>query len=273
MNDWVIVAGDGRACWWCWRLFTGTFYLLMIAIGLGFGALAALVGMSVPMQTIVAAVVGVVATGVLHRSRFGHPARHSPARDPNVNIDIGQRLDVDDWQDGKARVMYRGALWDVELGQGAIAGSGQLQDRRSAGQPPDRRKHIIITTERGSTWNYFGSVATGPVHRRAGIRIQDHQRGAAAARMGGRTPRQIPCDAGAGPEHRDPVHRPHRLQALAQGDPARRAAAGLHHARQHPAAGRRHPVLPDHRRDARLVRLVELPGRPSPSWRRPRCVR
>ncbi len=106
------------------ELFTGTFYLLMIAIGLGFGALAALGGMSVPAQTIVAAVVGVAATGLLHRSRFGRPARGNPARDPNMNIDIGQTVQVDEWHGGKARVMYRGAMWDVELGHGADPEAG-----------------------------------------------------------------------------------------------------------------------------------------------------
>lgn len=106
------------------ELFSGTFYLLMIAIGLGFGALAAWAGMSHPLQTIVAAAVGVAATGLLHRSRFGRPVRGNPARDPNVNIDIGQHLRVDEWHGDKARVMYRGALWDVELGQGAQAQAG-----------------------------------------------------------------------------------------------------------------------------------------------------
>lgn len=126
MNDWVlwlIMAGVLVVL----EMFTGTFYLLMIAVGLGFGALAALLGMSVPAQTIVAAVVGVIATGVLHRSRFGHPSRNNPSRDHNVNLDIGQQLTVAEWQGGRARVMYRGALWDVELGQGAIAEAGSFK--------------------------------------------------------------------------------------------------------------------------------------------------
>ncbi len=118
--NWLIAAGVLVV----FELFTGTFYLLMIAIGLAFGAVAAWAGMGAPVQTIVAAVVGVVATGLLHRSRFGRPARGNPARDPNVNIDIGQHVTVDTWRDGKARVMYRGALWDVELGQGAHAQPG-----------------------------------------------------------------------------------------------------------------------------------------------------
>jgi membrane protein implicated in regulation of membrane protease activity len=109
------------------ELFTGTFYLLMIAIGLAVGGIAALAGAGLPLQAIVAGGVGVLATGLLHRSRFGRPARGEPARDRNVNLDIGQHLTVTDWQDGRARVRYRGALWDVELGQGATARPGEFR--------------------------------------------------------------------------------------------------------------------------------------------------
>ena len=120
---WLVVAGVLVV----FEMFTGTFYLLMIAVGLAFGALAALLGLSVPMQIVVAAAVGLVATGLLHRSRFGRPGRHDASRDHNVNIDIGQRLTVNEWQGGRARVMYRGALWDVELGQGAIPEAGSFK--------------------------------------------------------------------------------------------------------------------------------------------------
>jgi membrane protein implicated in regulation of membrane protease activity len=109
------------------ELVSGTFYLLMIAIGLAFGALMALAGFSVPAQTIAAAVVAVAATGLLYRSRLGRPARSDAARDPNVNMDIGQAVRVDEWQGGKARVMYRGALWDVELGPGATPEAGNFK--------------------------------------------------------------------------------------------------------------------------------------------------
>lgn len=126
MSDWMgwlVVAGIVVTL----ELFTGTFYLLMIAIGLVFGALAALAGASAPVQTIAAAVVGVLATGILHRSRLGKPGKTNAARDHNVNLDIGQRVTVPAWQDGRARVMYRGALWDVELGQGAQALAGDFR--------------------------------------------------------------------------------------------------------------------------------------------------
>jgi membrane protein implicated in regulation of membrane protease activity len=109
------------------ELFTGTFYVLMIAVGMGAGGLAALLGMGTQMQVLVAAVVGVVATGVLHRSRWGATPRGNAANDPNVNIDIGQDVTVNEWDHGRARVMYRGAPWDVELTPGAQAQPGRFK--------------------------------------------------------------------------------------------------------------------------------------------------
>jgi membrane protein implicated in regulation of membrane protease activity len=109
------------------ELFTGTFYLLMIAIGLAVGGLIALAGGGFPAQAIGAAVVAIGATGWLHRSRLGRPGRHEATRDRNVNLDIGQHVTVPVWDKGRARVMYRGALWDVELGQGATPQGGEFR--------------------------------------------------------------------------------------------------------------------------------------------------
>jgi membrane protein implicated in regulation of membrane protease activity len=112
------------------ELFTGTFYLLMIAIGLAVGGIVALAGAALPAQAIAAGVVGVVATVLLHRIRFARVARagrQGATRDRNVNLDIGARLTVPAWDRGRARVMYRGALWDVELGQGATERAGDFR--------------------------------------------------------------------------------------------------------------------------------------------------
>lgn len=115
------------------ELFSGTFYLLMIAIGMAAGGLAALAAAGMPLQTLVAATVGIVATAVLRRSKFGRPTRTDAARDPNVNLDIGQTVHVPQWQDGTARVMYRGALWDVELAPGAAPAPGVYTIREVRG--------------------------------------------------------------------------------------------------------------------------------------------
>jgi membrane protein implicated in regulation of membrane protease activity len=121
--NWLVAAGVLVIL----ELFTGTFYLLMIAIGLAVGGLVALAGGGFPAQAIGAAAVALAATGWLHRSRFGRPARHDATRDRNVNLDIGQHVNVPAWDRGRARVMYRGALWDVELGQGATPQAGEFR--------------------------------------------------------------------------------------------------------------------------------------------------
>ena len=115
------------------EMLSGTFYLLMFAIGVACGGLAALAGAALPWQTVLAAVIGVLATLLLRRSRYGKPNKTNAARDPNVNMDIGQSVTVQQWQDGFARVMYRGALWDVELAPGATASPGTFTIREIRG--------------------------------------------------------------------------------------------------------------------------------------------
>lgn len=102
------------------ELFTGTFYLLMITVGLLAGALAAWCNIGASLQMVIAAIVGAIATLALHKSKFGWREKQAVSRDPNVNMDIGQSIKVEFWEDqgnGKftARAMYRGAMWDVDL--------------------------------------------------------------------------------------------------------------------------------------------------------------
>jgi membrane protein implicated in regulation of membrane protease activity len=114
------------------ELFSGTFYLLMIALGMLAGALAALLGAGEAVQLLTAAVIGAAATGLLRRRR---PRKVNSARDPNVNLDIGQSLHVPHWHPdhATARVMYRGAMWDVDLAPGAHATPGQFVIREIRG--------------------------------------------------------------------------------------------------------------------------------------------
>lgn len=128
MTDWMLwfVVGGTLVVL---EMFSGTFYLLMVAIGFFAGGLVALTGASTSVQLTVAAIVGVIATYGLRRSKWGKAGEIDVARNPDVNLDIGQALIVDVWggeQDGirTARVMYRGAQWDVELEAGAPAVPG-----------------------------------------------------------------------------------------------------------------------------------------------------
>jgi membrane protein implicated in regulation of membrane protease activity len=101
------------------ELMTGTFYLLMIALGFLAGVVAYLLGAHLDLQLGAAAAVALIAVIVLRRSRFGRRRRTTDAsRDPGVNLDIGESLAVAGWRDRRARAMYRGAEWDVELAPG-----------------------------------------------------------------------------------------------------------------------------------------------------------
>lgn len=125
MSDWMfwaIAAGVVVIA----ELFTGTFYLLMIAIGLLVGVLAALAGMEVSAQLIAAGVVAGIATMLLRRHRAAQPVTEA-TRDRNVNIDVGQAVSVAEWQGSRARAMYRGAMWDIELAPGATPVSGDYR--------------------------------------------------------------------------------------------------------------------------------------------------
>jgi membrane protein implicated in regulation of membrane protease activity len=110
------------------ELATGTFYLLMVALGLAAGGVAALSGLEPPTQTVVAAVVAIIAIVLLRRTRFGRLRRGNAAADPGVNLDIGQELEVPAWDIyRRARVPYRGADWTVELAPGPDAAPGRYR--------------------------------------------------------------------------------------------------------------------------------------------------
>ena len=105
------------------ELLTGTFYLLMLALGCTAAAVAAHAGTGFTAQIIAAAVVGGGATAAWHVRRARAP-RSAPAEsNRDVNLDIGQRVTVDTWgADGRTRVHYRGAAWSARhAGPGAPA--------------------------------------------------------------------------------------------------------------------------------------------------------
>jgi membrane protein implicated in regulation of membrane protease activity len=124
---WLIMAGTLVIL----ELFSGTFYLLMVAIGMSAGALVASLGGMLWQQLLVAAVVGASATLSLQRSKVGKAVREDASRDPNINLDIGQKVAVSAWHEQigtppRARVHYRGAHWDVELAPGNVAAPGEF---------------------------------------------------------------------------------------------------------------------------------------------------
>jgi membrane protein implicated in regulation of membrane protease activity len=137
MTDWIIwfIAAGVLVIL---EMFTGTFYLLMLGFGMVAGGLAALAGLSNALQFVVAAIIGIVTTFLLRHSRFGKFNKTGAARDPNVNLDIGQTLAIDEWKSSHggrvmARVPYRGAMWDAELAPGETARPGTFVIREIQG--------------------------------------------------------------------------------------------------------------------------------------------
>ena len=107
------------------ELVSGTFYLLMLAIGGVAGALAAHAGASPSSQIVIAAVVGgaaVVACYLVRRRRPGDP---SPRSERSVNLDVGETVMIDSWTtDGTAIVKYRGAQWTAIHRPGVTPSTG-----------------------------------------------------------------------------------------------------------------------------------------------------
>lgn len=112
---------DASTVWWATagvlvvlELASGTFYLLMLALGAAFGALAAHAGLAFPAQLISAAGVGGSAVVFWHLRRARRPAHTPVAANPDLQIDIGATVRVTHWgADGRTRVHYRGAQWDA----------------------------------------------------------------------------------------------------------------------------------------------------------------
>jgi len=118
---WWLLAGGLIAL----ELLTGTFYLLMLSLGLVGGALAAHLGASMSVQLVVAAVLG-GGFVVAWRSYKKHQPPALPAgANRDVNLDIGETLHVDAWnEDGTSTAKYRGANWTVSLRTGAASAPG-----------------------------------------------------------------------------------------------------------------------------------------------------
>lgn len=119
---WWVLAGIAVAV----ELATGTFYLLMLALGLAAGAIASHLGLSVPLQIVIAAVVGGGATALWHW-RHARDVRAAPvAQNRDVNLDVGERVYVGEWaSDRTARVQYRGSTWSARLAPGAAVATGE----------------------------------------------------------------------------------------------------------------------------------------------------
>ena len=118
---WWILAGLTVAA----ELLTGTIYLLMIALGLAAGALAAHAGLGWPAQIAISAGVGALSVMVGRRIRRQRGPQLPSSANPDLNLDIGETLHVPEWaSDGTARIPYRGSQWTVVLRAGSLPSPG-----------------------------------------------------------------------------------------------------------------------------------------------------
>ncbi|ODU09169.1 MAG: hypothetical protein ABS84_09100 [Rubrivivax sp. SCN 71-131] len=120
---------DWSAPTWWWlaagilvavELVSGTFYLLMLALGCTAGALLAHAGAATEVQVAAAALCGAGATAIWHYRRASAPRSAPVDRNRDANLDIGEAVTVQEWDDERrTRVQYRGAGWSARLAPGA----------------------------------------------------------------------------------------------------------------------------------------------------------
>jgi membrane protein implicated in regulation of membrane protease activity len=116
------------------ELLTGTFYLLMLGIGMAAGALAAHAGASTATQLVVSALVGGGAVAVWHVVRRRHFAGAPAGANTNLNLDAGEAVHVDAWTaDNTCTVRYRGTTWTAVPAGGVPQGTGLHRVREVAG--------------------------------------------------------------------------------------------------------------------------------------------
>jgi membrane protein implicated in regulation of membrane protease activity len=118
---WWLLAGAAVAL----ELLTGTFYLLMIAIGFAAAAIAAHLGSGPVLQMVAAALFGGGAVVAWHLKRDRNRTELPAQSNVNVNLDIGEVIQVNTWNaNGTANVQYRGASWTVMHRAGITPSTG-----------------------------------------------------------------------------------------------------------------------------------------------------
>jgi len=127
---WWLLTGTAVAV----ELLTGTFYLLMLAIGLAAGAVAAHAGAPMAVQLVAAAAIGGGAVGAWHLKRGRQPRAAAASANRDVNMDVGETVHVEAWNpDATATVKYRGANWTVVAADGAPQTTGAYRVREVIG--------------------------------------------------------------------------------------------------------------------------------------------
>jgi membrane protein implicated in regulation of membrane protease activity len=137
------------------ELFTGSFYLLVLAAGAAGAGLTAALGFGLASQLLCAALISAIGAALVRKLRPLNREAQPSQRNPDVNLDIGQTVQVEQWDANRhARVAYRGAMWDVELLAGEPALPGRFVIREIDGSR--------LRLSSGSRTDVFARAADNP---------------------------------------------------------------------------------------------------------------
>ena len=115
---WWLIAGGLVVA----ELASGTFYLLMLAVGASAAAISAHLQLSLTLQIVAGSVVGGLAVVLWHMYQ-NRVVTSNPQEHASQHLDIGEKVQVNQWNDqGLAQVQHRGATWR------AICADGQAQE-------------------------------------------------------------------------------------------------------------------------------------------------
>jgi membrane protein implicated in regulation of membrane protease activity len=106
------------------EMFSGTFYLLAVALGFASAGLVAFMGTAWSGQAVMAALLCSASVVAVY---FWRQKQAQPLQQTNLAYDIGQSVQIASWSDERhARVNYRGAAWDAELSSAAVSDSAKV---------------------------------------------------------------------------------------------------------------------------------------------------
>jgi membrane protein implicated in regulation of membrane protease activity len=98
------------------ELTSGTFYLLVFGVAAAVAGVMAWLGAGMVVQLLTASVIATLGTLALR-----HWKRSTEHPESNIQeMEIGQSVQVESWQDGRGQVKYRGALWDAEAASDSV---------------------------------------------------------------------------------------------------------------------------------------------------------
>lgn len=107
------------------EVMTGTFYLLVVAVGLAAAGAVSLTDQGFAVQIVVCLAAIAVAMMALRKTNVLKKRTPGVSSNANVSMDIGQTVIIEAWTAQRtARVWYRGSHWEAELAGGVEPAAG-----------------------------------------------------------------------------------------------------------------------------------------------------